>query len=185
LQHRQEKKNNCHNLLFFVVMASEWRRSMLATLPVVGNGNEIKKSNVPNAGLGLFVTRDFDMGACVGYWHPTELIPYNDARRHPPEIRTHYRSLFAMRWVIDGKVKDDKDPRIVLNRLGGAGYTNDLQSQNLNNCEFDWIDWPERTDIFDFTDLDVRIIILRATRPIKAGEELFVSYGADYWSTYK
>lgn len=164
-------------------MAQEWRRAVLAILPTVGNGCEIKESSVPHAGLGLFATREFNVGALVSYWHPTALIPYTIARRHSPAVTTHYRSLFSMRWVIDGKCGGD--PRVVLHGLGGAGYANDLQSEKQNNCAFDWLDWPDRTDPFDFSDLNARIIVLCATKFIKAGQEIFVSYGHDYWSKYK
>lgn len=161
----------------------EWRRNVLASAPTVGNGAEIKESTVPGAGLGLFTTCNFPAGACVGYWHPTQIIPYAEAKQHSLAQSTHYRSLFPMRWVIDGKILHGGDPRTVLTGLGGAGYANDLRKQN--NCEFDWMDWPGRTDPFDFSDLNARIIVLRATRPIAAGEELFVSYGDDYWAKRK
>ncbi len=160
----------------------EWIRSHLLK---AGEGVYLTQSSIPNAGFGLFVSEPIKKGepitAYTGF-----AIPYKAAlqlRQRGED--THIRTLFSMRWALDGLRNPTtgerfQDPQNELVGQGLAAFSNDGGKEARNNAEFDYVDSGTNCDAFS-PDPTTRLLFLRATRPIEPGEEVFVSYGQDYW----
>ena len=168
---------------------------MVRSWATVGDGVAIRPSTIH--GLGLFATRSFRPEEIVTAFEGT-VCSYADVRGWDASRTTHCRSLFPLRMVLDGRCSrlnqlelagpeeeedgEEPDPAIVLHGRGGASYANDGRGVHPNNSEFTYVDSSQRKGPFDFSSPDLRIIVLQATQPIAAGEEILVSYGRDYWT---
>lgn len=162
---------------------------MKAHISTLGDGLETKTSTIPGAGLGLFATRDFADDEVITSYYGM-LVPYKEAKRRNP---SHIRALFPMHTAIDGRFMRDgteiTDPNLQLRGKGVAALCNDARDEERNNAIFitahseenqkRFLAWergapfrldPEQSDVFIVAD-----------GPIKAGEEIFVSYGQRYW----
>ncbi len=116
---------------------------------------EIKESQVPNAGLGLFTKQKIRKNQLIGTYGGT-LIKVKKEEYDPD-----YSIEINSRYVIDGS----KYPRPFTSIINDA-----INSSFTNNCEF-------------IIDVEKKQAELRATRTIKEGEELFIDYGEEYWTT--
>jgi len=166
------------------------------TLPqrmaTVGNGIEIRLSTVPNAGNGVFATRDFPRGAPITMY-VGKAITHSQGKVKGYQ-HSHVRTLFKMRWAIDGLFMPNgtpiTDPQRQLQGFGGGAYVNDSWGmpnyERLRNAVFDRVDGPRiaqayATANFDLLNPNNAYEVLRATRDIYAGDEVLVSYGISYW----
>jgi hypothetical protein len=143
---------------------------------------DIGESTLPGAGLGLFAERKFAANEPITAY-TGQLIPYQLARQRNP---SHIRSLIAMTWAIDGSRTEEgqtiSDPLVQRIGYGVAAFANDnLQHPEQTNAAFDFQDSDRNCDPFHLSPHE-RIVFLRATRPIRAGQEIFVHYGSDYWT---
>ena len=171
-----------------VVTSYSTYEKMKEAMSTLGNGLETRESTIPGAGLGLFATRDFvDDEVITSYYG--QIISYKEAMTR---ARSHIRSLYTMRTAIDGRFMRDgtpiTDPATQLQGLGAASLCNDTRTGNDNamfvvvhsaenlkkfesfRANGNWKLDPEQSDVFIFAD-----------GPIAAGQEIFVSYGEDYW----
>ena len=139
----------------------------------IGYGIQVKPSTIPNAGLGLFATKNFKKN---------ELITEYDGRIIDNETakevqRTnllasfHFVGLTLGHSVIDGI-------KIPILGRGGASFANDSMNHPPYNAKF------FRTNILmsDLPDqrtgnLELTRLFLKALRNIAKGEEIFVDYG--------
>lgn len=161
------------------------------TLATVGHGVEIRESQIAGGGSGLFTTRSFDEGEAITAYSG-QILSWKQARQVPPHEASHMRSLVPMRWTLDGKRLPDgtsiTQPNEQLQGLGGAAFANDaVRTRFQMNADFDFWDSPANRrllDVGEFGDVrpGERIIVLKALRRIEAGEEVFVSYGQQYWT---
>jgi len=182
------------------------------TLPqrmaTVGNGIEIRLSTVPNAGNGVFATRDFPRGAPITMY-VGKAITHSQGKVKGYQ-HSHVRTLFKMRWAIDGLFMPTgtpiTDPQRQLQGFGGGAYVNDSWGmpnyERLRNAVFDRVDGPRVEQVnravqlamlernpkvihplpnFDLLNPSNAYEVLRATRDIYAGDEVLVSYGISYW----
>ncbi|RHY32860.1 hypothetical protein DYB32_002171 [Aphanomyces invadans] len=121
------------------------------------DGLVVKASLLPNAGLGLFATKTFYEGdiVCVYTGH---VLPTADALKVPDKS-------YLMR--LGGGVYIDARERFDVK----ARYVNDCRSRGVHNVKFDKV--PDR-----------KHALVRATRTISTGDEVYVDYGTWYWLAY-
>lgn len=122
---------------------------------------EIKKSQIPGAGLGLFAQADIPKGTLIDVYYGRRL------KNQDLDWNNVHHLMYLME--IDDEVVID----------GGGEYKNFISFCNdargltrvkgiRNNCYFDHTE-------------DKKNMALITSRNIKAGEELFVYYGSSYW----
>jgi hypothetical protein len=120
---------------------------------------EVRPSLIPAAGRGLFLLQDIKEG---------EVVANYAGRRITEKIRSRagYDSSYV---AASGANMIDALDQVTKGVLSDGGFLNDPFDPSKVNCTF------------DDDDRDDEAIVLRATRDILAGEELYVSYGGFYW----
>jgi hypothetical protein len=124
-------------------------------LEVENNYVEIKKSNIPGAGLGVFAKKDIKAGEELGF----------------------YRG----EWLtVDEYVNQNRSFIYVLGLPNGIYIDAEKNGYNWVSR----VNTPRGTSMKTnmYWDADGRVF---AKRNIKAGEELYVGYGKAYWRAYK
>jgi hypothetical protein len=164
-----------------------------ASLQVVGQGLQIKESTINGAGLGVFTVGPIGAGQVITEYYGA-YVEWKEAKGRES---SHMRALFPMRLSIDGLYMSDgktkiTNPSTQLHGYGAAAFSNDARSEEENNAEFQTVhSESNRKAIDDYLSGSARCdwtaepgeskVILVAIKDIGAGEEIFVSYGADYW----
>ncbi|MEP7195498.1 MAG: SET domain-containing protein-lysine N-methyltransferase [Saprospiraceae bacterium] len=123
----------------------------------------ISKSQIPNSGNGLYTAITIWKNEIISLFKG-EIISSIEAKKREKKGQYKY---FINR--IDGTIMDS------LNTKCFAKYAND--SKGLVKSEF------KLNSIITLDDEDN--VCLVATRNIKVGEEIFCSYGKNYWKMYK
>jgi hypothetical protein len=118
----------------------------------------IAESGIPGAGKGLYTKREFKRGAFI--------MDVTGPRLTVAEVEANYADSDYLLELNDGSGD-------CIEVTGYARYANDAEGLTIipgvrNNSEF-------------CSDDDERMF-MRATRKIKAGNEIFTSYGENYWS---
>lgn len=133
----------------------------------IGSGLEVLPSRIPNAGNGLFATRVFANNSLITLYEGN-VIDKAEADRRQSQGQAHYiRSAVKQHKYIDSL----RDPEQAHGR-GGASFVNDGTEWGWNNSTFET----------KFCQKQARdILFLKATKEILPGEEIFASYGRDYW----
>jgi hypothetical protein len=147
-------------------------RDIRKTLATLGNGLEVRTSQIKDAGNGLFATKKFNKGELItGY--SGEVIDYEEAERRVaanPDAFSHMRTVNRRFSLIDG-YKVPKDGYY------GGSFANDAQSTQFhNNAKF---------DVMFLNKIGEHFVVMRATENIEPDQEIFVDYGADYWKRVK
>lgn len=117
------------------------------------NHFEIKKSTIPEVGLGLFSKCRIARGVTIGYY--TGKVLTDEEVEEEPYISSVY-----LLWVC-------KD-HWIYGEGEGANYTRYINHSNDPNLEL-------------ITSFRWKTARFKTLRSIKAGEELFFDYGNDYW----
>ena len=124
-------------------------------------GLQVKKSTIPNTGQGLFTLKEIKKHEDITEYSG-EKLTVEEANRKP---ESGYGLLINKDTVIDGKSTQSSLGR----------YANDCRSVNVkakycknNNARF----------VINHKN---KKVMLRATKKIPAGSEIFVSYGRSYW----
>lgn len=121
----------------------------------------VAESGIPGAGKGLFTNVPFSKGNYI--------VEYTGRRTTWEEVEDDYSNGYICcagdDFVIDGKWDLDALAR----------YANDARGLSrvkgtVNNARY---------------VVDGNKVYLEATKPIAAGEEIFVSYGKQYWDTIR
>src|SRR5688500_1644374 len=103
-----------------------------SNLSRLGSGLEVKQSQIPNAGYGLYASINFKQNDYITIYEG-KIITKKEAdeiTKKDPERRSHMRSLQLGQSVIDGKI----DP---IPGKGGASFANDANNTNFkNNSKF-------------------------------------------------
>jgi hypothetical protein len=145
-------------------------------LASIGMGVEVKENTIPNAGLGLFACREFKRGSII-----TEYAGVRFGRREMAiiqhdcwtfgyssgsEVLEHACSLGPNLPIVLGiQARDLELAR--RKHLGGATYSNEGTRRTRNSTLQ--------------TDTCCLRIVLKATKTIQPGEEIFTYYGKGYW----
>lgn len=131
----------------------------------------VDTSTIPNSGYGLFTKVDFKEGEIICYF-TGEMITFKqmeDIEKSSPISRCSY--------FIDTENKNtDKRILDVFNSNCMARFANDADGSD--NDQF------INNSLIGINNNKTRVYIY-ADRDIKAGEEILVSYGEDYWEGYK
>jgi SET domain-containing protein len=120
---------------------------------------DIQLSNIKNAGNGLFSFQYIPKDTMIGYYKGDVLSGNNKV--------TDYSFEISPKYFIDAK----EFPRCFIAMINDA-----KNSQFENNCEFRIIEKKIKKN---------SIICLYSIKDIKKGDELFASYGDEYWTTRK
>jgi uncharacterized protein len=145
-------------------------KEKLQQIGYVGDGLEVKESTIPNAGNGLFATKNYPKLSLI-----TEYEGRTIFKKEADELRSkgkhrYIRVVVNLFQYIDG-VKDPEEART--KRLGGGSFCNDgAQSKMHVNAKF--------VNIVDSKTTQVRCFI-QALEDIKENDEVIVSYGNNYW----
>jgi SET domain-containing protein len=123
----------------------------------------LRPSHIPNAGLGLYTDSPIAKGEDV-IEYTGEILTWKECEKRDGEGKGGYFFYISSRHCIDAR------PDV----CAMGRYANDamglVRVPGLrNNC--------------DYINRKRRIYIV-ARRNIKAGEEIFVSYGKDYWKYF-
>lgn len=136
---------------------------------IIGNGVQILPSLMPNAGNGLFADRDFKKNELITEYDGPRIDKASADKLREKHMHTHIRVVNSQYEYIDG-YKD------VLVGKGGGSFANDATIQKQNNSIY----------FSKFDELRGRgRVFLKATKDIKKGEEIYVSYGKDYWRSFE
>ena len=121
---------------------------------------EIRKSGIPGAGVGVFAKQPIASGRELGYYRGEALTP--------GEFETRYGPLGYSVYVL--RITDPADENNVINIDGSKHYnwTSRINAPKGTN---------KKPNVYFHQDGRVF-----AKRNIKAGEELFISYGRAYWN---
>ena len=136
-----------------------WRRRRRLRSPPAKRrwaGIEARASRIANAGDGLYATRDFAAGEVLGQYYGRVLSLLQVMKL---ENRDYVMGGF-------GSINVHVDARFALD--SPARYVNDNFDTSALNARFDKLKEQRRA-------------LLVATRPIKAGEEVYAAYGEAYW----
>lgn len=124
----------------------------------------VKKSQLPSAGKGLFTTKDIKKGSKIIEYRG-EVIDWKEYCKRVKDDKDGYLAFISRKKCIDAYNTPQYKAR----------YANDAEGLIKikgikNNAEYQIIDDK---------------VYIVATRDIKAGEEIFVSYSKDYWNALK
>jgi len=116
---------------------------------------EIKDSGIERAGKGLFAARDFNPQNIIGFYSGVDVSNYD-----PSEVQdTSYQFTFANKIV-------DAHPSVC-----GDGFKHEGWVHKMNDARD-----PKKYNVYV-----TACGFVRASRPIKKGQELFLNYGMEYW----
>ena len=156
----------------------------------IGHGIALRESTIAGAGTGAFVTRAYREGEFVTFYAGW-LLSRARFDAGPAAWRSHARALILLEWVIVGSHDEEgheiEDPARSRVGAGAGAYCNDARDEARNNVEYMSVDSPaNQARIFAPTHTPLlpaeRLIVLRATRDLAPGDEIFVSYGDNYWA---
>lgn len=121
---------------------------------------KIKKSTLPRAGKGLFTTKDIKKGEIICEYEG-EIITWKEAIRRNDEGINGYVYYISEMVCVDAYYAKKTFGRYAND---AAGLTR--KKGVRNNSVYHEVK---------------RKVFIKATRNIRAGEEIFVSYGRSYW----
>jgi len=173
------------------------------SIPTNNNSLVIQKSRVPNAGLGLFVSKSYPEGTVLGTYpgvlRPAEAFYSTKCQRHPQALGYSWR-FTDNKYVLD---PTDEFGNIQTYCFGGS---DEVPLSNLAfktvlsflkiSTELTRINEPPigvgGTNVSASENLERREVVFSLCRDVQAFEELFLDYGLDYdrsrynmLSTYK
>lgn len=121
---------------------------------------EVRQSNINNAGDGLFALRDIEEGEHICLYFG--VLVFNTQ-----VYEGYYESDYLLESESNDFIIDAADSKSCLGR-----FSNDSLGLKLDNSDFAFYDSPFSGYLY-------------ATKDIGAGEEIYTSYGASYWSGAK
>lgn len=152
-------------------------------IPTVGGSVKIANSSIPNGGKGLFAERAFEEKEIVTFYDGAvaQKVPFKEImdcyKTHARKLGREH-TLFGNFTESGEKIDLSEDDYSQVIGKGGGAFLND--GKEKNNCA--WYDLYPSSHLLSTTEDPFQIVVLLyALRPIKKGEELFISYGVDYW----
>ena len=125
---------------------------------------KVKKSQLPSAGKGLYTLEDIKKGENI-VEYLGEIVPWKVCAQRAKEDKGGYVLFVNNNHCIDAYFTKDAIARYA-NDARGLSRVEGLK----NNCRY---------------ELEKKRGYIVARRNIKAGEEIFVDYGKDYWDVIK
>lgn len=122
---------------------------------------KVAESLIPGAGKGLFAEENIKKGQAI--------MEVTGPRRLASEIDTHYADNDYLLELNDGTGD-------CIEVMDGSRYANDAKG---------FVIIPGLENNAEFCSRDDHSMYLEATRNIKAGEEILVDYGPDYWREFR
>lgn len=133
------------------------------------NNIQIKKSKLPNAGYGVFVTKDYKLGEVIT-WYSEDCNSTNKAYG----VNCSWGPMYA-RPLAKGSIKSF-NKRISEKDIGAGHLINDPLCNLLNiGCYI---------NAYFRENLEERKMYVVACRNISKDQELFISYGFNYWKNH-
>lgn len=174
------------------------QKQLLPKLDRLGqSGNLIvKKSHIDKAGLGLFTTHKIARFSIITRYDGM-VRSHQEAyklRKDDKQLASHMWTLVSMRWVVDGRYTSDGTPlplgdAVKLNQMSiyaGQFVNSNHQTeykQNVRICNV--MAAGSAFNAYKTVDVAINprdvVALLVSTSDIEAGDELFTSYGEDYW----
>jgi len=142
----------------------EYKEEEVTYLNEGGYSLRVAESQIHLGGLGVYAEEDIPNGALLGYY--TGVI----RNQGDPPYHPGYAFHLNHQYFIDGFV----NPRNMIAMINDA-YRTAFQY----NCEFE-VFIPEG-DV-EPSLIHEKMVEVRTIRPIQKGEELFISYGDEYWT---
>ena len=131
-----------------------------------GSGLEIRPSNIPNSGNGLFATKFFEDESIIDEFTGEIITAEESMADHFNDKSDRGRYLISLS---NGKVLD------VYHSKCFARVANDAEG-------FQKSEWENNSELMED---DYGRMYLVATRDIYPGEEVFTAYGEDYWNHFR
>jgi len=151
---------------------------------------EVKLSRIPGAGLGLFSTQGHAKGEIICEYEGEVFTLYEYIERTENGSSTgNYGVSIGAGRVLDAEHHVLSYGRYINDAAAGLGWivTKDnnaemimTASEIIPNPEKDHDDEKMADDFYKFKNVNKRVLV-KATRPIDAGEEILMSYGEGYW----
>lgn len=134
--------------------------------PMYWNNTElllnVEKSKITNAGLGIYTYENIKKGQHIGFYE-------GKLKKEGNECVGDYSFTLSKLWYRDASPY----PRAYIAMI------NDSYNSNFTvNCEFVKITHDDNGKKYKVKDIKIE---LQAIRDIAFGEELYASYGEDYW----
>lgn len=128
-------------------------------------GLAVKKSTIPNAGKGLFATRDFKQNEVIGKYTGDVLTPEENSQRHGKHP-VHDLNAYGVSITSAKKVVDASCNRSLMSLANGSA------NRSKSNARF-------------MDKLVEGKVNVRATKKIRKGQEIIVHYGKGYFTASK
>lgn len=131
---RKRRKGNCSRANHAASQAA-----------VVGDGVEIRPSRLPDAGFGIFATRDFSPGEIITKYEGKE-ISRQAAKKWWRQNRSHASHFLSIPGDAHRVVMGIRDPLVAMeDELGGGSFANDPDGAagHLVNAHFRSVAGPE------------------------------------------
>lgn len=124
-------------------------------------GLAVKKSGLPGAGDGLYAHRAFPARSFVSKYTGERLTPAEVNARYPGDAVAPYVLQVGRNRFVDARATNS----------GPARYANDCRApdRRARRCQGNNTQFRRNGDLATMS------------RPVRAGDELFVSYGREYW----
>lgn len=116
----------------------------------------VQPSLIPGAGLGVIATQDVPAGTLVSYYKGRVLQKESASSRYQV-------------WVCKGYIIDAEDEMDCI-----ARYINHLPKGGRSNCRF----------VMRHETGGKKTVKVITTRTIRSGEEVYLNYGGEYWSSW-
>lgn len=130
-------------------------------MPLLEKQLEIKESNIPNAGLGLFTKEFIAKG--------TKIVQYRGKRRTWKDVKNEDGNFYIF-YVTRNHIIDANNYK-----KSFARYINDASGlKKVKGC----------TNNTEFVREGDKVFVI-AIKDIAAGGELFVGYGKEYWEVIR
>jgi hypothetical protein len=177
---RRAVKDAANRVVYASVVAALPYDMTVCPIATIGNGVEVKLSNLPNAGRGLFATRDFAFGDLVTEYDGEVIDAAEANARKAANASTHIRSAGPQHAFIDGLHVPDEAWR------GGASFANDPVGQPdlLNTVLYQYRPTTAVVGVNRAGSHVLERVYLKAKKVITAGQEIYVDYGRDFWDLY-
>jgi hypothetical protein len=147
---------------------------------------EVKLSTIPGAGNGVFTSRDIKQGDPVCYYAGRDepqgensTDPYAIQHQFNGTIRVGHRFAEGTHGV-GQLINDAASLDFTVLPLNDHGF---FSIKSMKNLEIDYNKHSYENMNMSYSK-DGEEYVMYSRRNIKAGEELFVSYGSDYWVTH-
>jgi hypothetical protein len=140
----------------------------------IGDGVFVAPSKLPNAGRGLFADKAFCKNDVITEYGGEVIDAKEGKRRRAKGQSSHIRSLVPMHACIDGRLVSASSKG-----EGGASFINDPLRAKLYNCKF-VVKQADQGVVRTGLSVLERCFVV-ALCDIRKGDELYVSYGNDYW----